>query len=61
MINLVRIALIISCACSFTLSAVWYGRTDDLALASLMILGMVLSGYGITRTLDCWLGFNHRG
>ena len=61
MINLFRIASIIACSFSFTLSAVWYGRTDDASLASLMILGMVLSGYGIIRTLDCWLGFNDSG
>ena len=61
MINLAYLASIIVCSCSFTVSAHWYGRSDDSALASLMILGMVLSGYGIIRTLDCWLGFNNRG
>lgn len=61
MTNLGYLASIIACSCGFTLSAIWYGRTDDAALASLLMLGMVLSGYGIVRTLDCWLGFNHRG
>lgn len=61
MINLAYLASIIAYSCGFTISAIWYGRTDDAALASLLMLGMVLSGYGIVRTLDCWLGFNHRG
>lgn len=58
MINLAYLASIIACSCGFTLSAIWYGRTDDAALASLLMLGMVLSGYGIVRTLDCVLGFH---
>lgn len=58
MSKLAHLASIITCSCGFTLSAIWYGRTDDAALASLLMLGMVLSGYGIVRTLDCWLGFN---
>lgn len=61
MINLAYLASIITCSCGFTLSAIWYGRIDDAALASLLMLGMVISGYGIVRTLDYWLGFNHRG
>ena len=58
MINLAYMASIITCSCGFTLSAIWYGLTDDAALASVLTLSMVLSGYGIVRTLDCWLGFN---
>lgn len=61
MINLAYLASIITCSCVFTLSGIWYGRTEDAALASLLMLGMVLSGYGIVRTLDCVLGFNNRG
>ena len=61
MISLAYLASIIACSCGFTLSAIFYGQTDDAALASVMMLCMVLSGYGIIRTLDCWLGFNNRG
>ena len=58
MINPAYLTSITACVCGFTLSAIWYDLTDDAALASVMMLCMVLSGYGIVRTLDCVLGFH---
>ncbi len=49
---------IITPSLCFYLCSIWYLRTDDAALASLLMLGMVLSGYAIIRALDWSLGFN---